>query len=71
MNNFFFTDYRVALNYAIMEARKGNRIMRLSKGQEYTKKGFYVNLAIQDPAKRFGRDLEGEFIKPTDPLSAL
>lgn len=68
MNNFF-TDYRVAYNHAVMEARKGNREMRLSKGQEYTRKGFYVNLAVQDPTKRFGRDLDGEFIKPTDPLT--
>lgn len=65
----FFTNYRVAYNHAVMEARKGNRVMRLSKGQEYTRKGFCVNIAVQDPTKRFGRDLEGEFIQPTDPLT--
>lgn len=65
----FFADYKVALNHAIREARKFNQEVQLKAGKEYTQKGFHVRLAVQDPAKRFGYDAQGEFIQPTDPFT--
>jgi hypothetical protein len=63
----FFKDYKTAYEYAVREARRLNRDMQLRKGREFNTKGFYVNPAV-GASRRFGRDLEGEFITPKDPL---
>jgi hypothetical protein len=64
----FITGYREAYDYAVVQARERQRIMQLAAGREYGKKGFHVRLAVQKPELRFGRDAEGEFISPSDPV---
>ena len=62
----FFTNYHKAYNHAVDEARKYNREMQLRAGKEYSTKGYYVQFAVGERF-RFGVDLQGEFIKPSDP----
>ena len=66
----FYTDYRVAYDAALTEARKTGRIMQLLATKELGNKGFRVGLSVQNPSQRFGRDSEGEFIEPSAPVVA-
>ena len=66
----FFRDYADAYDFAVSQARKYNREMQLRAGVEYTTKGYYVSFAVGE-GYRYGLDLRGEFIKPTDPRMQL
>jgi hypothetical protein len=63
----FHTDYKAAHTEACTQARKLNLDMQLAAGKEYTRKGYYVRIALK-AQNRFGRDAEGEFITPNTPL---
>jgi hypothetical protein len=63
----FHTDYKAAHTEACTQARKLGRDMQLQVGKEYTRKGYYVRVAM-GVAHRYGNDAQGEFITPTTPL---
>lgn len=62
------SEYIIAHNYAVEQARKLNQCYGIEKMKQYGKNGYSVKMVPNNPDKRFGWEIRCEIVTPESPM---